>query len=365
MKIIKVKLARSPYRIYIGKNILSMAGRLIKEAKIGSDALIISQASILRLHGKKIKQALQKTCSSVQTLTVPDSEESKSARFAFDLIEKIMRSDKKKRLFLVAFGGGVVGDLAGFIAAIYKRGIPYIQIPTTLLAQIDSAIGGKTAVDMAYGKNLVGAFYQPKFVLADVALLKTLPRKELLSGLSEAVKYAVIKDVRLFSFLEKNNQKILKKDAAALSYLIARCAAIKAGVVASDEFDKKGIRIILNFGHTIGHAIEAASQFRVSHGEAVSIGMICACDLSCRLGILKEKEALRIVDLIRGIGPSACTKGIKVHAVLKTIDYDKKFTKGVNRFVLIEKIGRTKIVENIPLDLIRKVIAAQITSSSR
>jgi 3-dehydroquinate synthase len=354
-KNIFVKLANHPYRIYAGKNVLKTLPTLIKTSKIGHDAVIITTDAIAAFHGKKIKQILAKACMSLLFLTVPDSEKSKNADCAFGLIEKIQRFDKAKKIFLVAFGGGVVGDLAGFTAAIYKRGVPYIQVPTTLLAQIDSAIGGKTAVDTAFGKNLVGVFYQPSFVVADATLLATLPQDQLRAGLAEAIKYAVIKDPRLFSFLEKNYHKILKRNSLALNHLISRCAQIKAEIVARDEFDKKQVRMILNFGHTIGHAVEAASHFKVSHGEGVAIGMVNACRLSVQLEFLKEEEAAKIIGLIKKTGLPTHAKNISAGSILKAMAYDKKFTK-TNRFVLLEKIGRTKIAENIPNALIKKVL---------
>ncbi len=361
IKVIPVKVKPRPYKIYVGKNALKCLPGLIKTAKIGLDAVVITTPKVWALHGKKLKKVLSKTCTDILVLKVPDTEKSKSAGFAFNLIEKISRFDRKKKIFLAAFGGGVVGDLTGFIAAIYKRGIPYIQIPTTLLAQIDSAIGGKTAIDTLFGKNLVGAFYQPFFVLSDTSLLKTLPAKQLLAGLSEAVKYAVIKDPPLFSYLKEKYQRVLQKDPACLNHIVLRCASIKAGVVGLDEFDKKGIRMILNFGHTIGHAIEAASKFKINHGEAVSIGMVCAIKISSRLGLLPDKESSSIIDLIKKIGLPTTFRGLKEKAILKSLAYDKKFTK-LNRFVLLEKTGKTKIVENVPEYLIRNVVREQSTA---
>ena len=355
-QIITVGLARRSYQILLGKNVLSDLPNLIKNTAIGEDACVVTTAKIQALHGKKLKAALSKACVSVLVLTIPDSEKSKNAGLALRLIEKITRFDKKKKLFLVAFGGGVVGDLTGFIAAIYKRGVPYIQIPTTLLAQIDSSIGGKTAIDTSYGKNLVGAFYQPRFIVSDINLLKSLPCGQLLAGLSEAVKYALIKDAGLYAFLKKYHQKILKKDTRALSFLIARCAAIKAKVVAKDEFDKTGIRMILNFGHTFAHAIEAASRFKTSHGEAVSLGMVCACRLSEKLGLLNYKTSSEAIGLIKKMGMPTVIKRIRAGAIVKALAYDKKFAGKTNRFVLLEKIGKTKIVENIPQYLVSEVI---------
>jgi len=249
----------------------------------------------------------------------------------------------------------VVGDITGFISAIYKRGIPYIQIPTSLLAQIDSSIGGKTAVDTSAGKNLVGAFYQPEFVLADTSLLKTLPPEQVSAGLAEAIKYAVIKDKGLFTFISKNLSKITKLKSPYIDTVISRCAGIKAKVVALDEFDKKGVRIILNFGHTFGHAIEAASNYRISHGNAVAIGMSCAVALSTRLGILNKGAAFEIEWLLKQAGLPIKIKTKDLSLVFSAIAHDKKFSKN-NRFVLLEKIGKTKIVEDIPEEMIKEVI---------
>ena len=355
-QIITVGLARRSYQIVLGENSLLGLPNLIKSTTIGKDACVITTAKIQVLHGKKLNNALRKACASVLTLTIPDSEKSKNARLALELIEKITRFDKKKKLFLIAFGGGVVGDLTGFIAAIYKRGVPYIQVPTTLLAQIDSSIGGKTAIDTSCGKNLVGAFYQPRFIVSDINLLKSLPRCQLLAGLSEAIKYALIKDAGLYVFLKKYHQKILQKNTRALSFLIARCAAIKARVVAADEFDKTGIRMILNFGHTFGHAIETASRFKTSHGEAVSLGIVCACRLSEKLGLLNHKTSSEAIALINKMGMPTAIKKIRGEAIVKALAYDKKFTGKTNRFVLLEKIGKTKIVENVPKYLVNKVI---------
>ncbi len=355
MKKIKVSIPGKPYFIYAKDGAIKELSGLIKKTKCGKDAVVITTPRLLALHGNRLKAELIKSCSSFLILTVPDSEKSKNAQVAFRLIEKIIKFDKKKILFCVAFGGGVVGDITGFIAAIYKRGIPYIQIPTSLLAQIDSSIGGKTAVDTSVGKNLVGAFYQPKFVLADTGLLKTLPPEQVSAGLSEAIKYAVIKDRRLFTFISKNLSKIKKLKSPYIDRVISRCASIKAKVVALDEFDKKGIRVILNFGHTFGHAVETASRYMTSHGDAVAIGMNCAAALSTRLGILKKGTAFEIERLLQQAGLPTKIRTKNSSLVFSALAHDKKFSKN-NRFVLLERIGRTKIVENVPEKLIREII---------
>jgi 3-dehydroquinate synthase len=356
---IKVAIPQRPYFISIGKGSLQTLAPLIQETRPGKDAVVITTKNILELYGKQLRKQLDKACDSVLVLTVPDTEKSKNAKLALRLIEKITRFDTKKKVFLVAFGGGVVGDLTGFIAAIYKRGVAYIQIPTTLLAQIDSSIGGKTALDTSFGKNLVGAFHQPRFVLSDIAFLKTLPDDQIRAGLSEAVKYALIKDSALFDFIKRNLAPIMAREPRALSPLVRMCAAIKAKIVAMDEFDKKGTRIILNFGHTFGHAIEAACGYKVSHGEGVAIGMVCAARLSVELGLLEEKTERALKELIAKIGHTTRLQKTKLKAIVRALSHDKKFSQGSNRFVLLEKIGKTKIVSNVPEKLIRKVLVGQ------
>lgn len=349
--------------IIIGKNILGHLGRLIKKTSLGTDAIIITMPGIKNRFGKNLEDLLKKTCRSVAILTIPDSEESKNAFLALRLIDKITRMDKNKKIFLLALGGGVVGDLTGFIAAIYKRGVPYVQIPTTLLAQVDSSIGGKTAVDTAWGKNLIGAFYQPRLIVCDTVFLETLPREQLLSGLAEAVKYGIIKDTALFNYFEKNASKILSRDEKNLRHILARCAAIKARIVNKDERDEKGIRIALNFGHTFGHAIEAASLFGISHGKAVSIGMACACDLSVRLGLLHPQTSQRIIGLLRRLGLPTIIKNLSSASILKAMAFDKKFAAR-NRFVLLAGIGRVKIIEGISQENLREILIGRITKTA-
>ena len=260
---------------------------------------------------------------------------------------------------MVALGGGVTGDVAGYVASIYKRGIPYIQIPTTLLAQVDSAIGGKTAIDLPSAKNLVGSFYQPRIVISDIRFLNTLGKRVAISGLGEIIKYGIIEDRRLFVYLEKNIRRIRRFDRDSLEHIICRSSAIKARIVEKDEYDKKGTRARLNFGHTIGHAIESACGYskQYYHGEAVGIGMITASMIAARKGMLKEDALRRIIGLVKKAGlPTAISRKISMAKIMKAQRYDKKIIHGVNRFVLPLDIGRVKICENIPERLIRAVI---------
>ncbi len=300
MSRLKLKLKKQSYDIVIGAGTLGLLGKYLKKLDIGRDAYIITNAFLKNKYGSELKRGLLKSGFTVKFRTVPDTEKSKSIETAASLIKDITAYDKKKKIFIIAFGGGVVGDLAGFTASIYRRGIPYIQVPTTLLAQVDSSIGGKTAVDLSQGKNLVGAFYQPRLVFADTTLLKSLDNRQVRAGLAEVIKYGVIKDIRLFKFMEDNHKDILSLKPRALEFIITRCGKIKADVVSLDEKEEKGIRTILNFGHTIGHAIEAASGFKgYNHGEAIALGMLAASDISVKLGLTNNTTAQRIENLIK------------------------------------------------------------------
>jgi len=357
MHTLKLNLKKNSYNIIIGNNILKRLGRYIRGLNIGSDAYVLTNALIRDKHGKLLNSTLKKSGFTVRFKIVPDTEKSKSIEVAASIIKDIMQYDKKRNIFIVAFGGGVIGDLAGFIASIYKRGVAYIQVPTTLLAQVDSSIGGKTAVDLSQGKNLVGAFYQPRIVFSDCNILKTLATRQIQSGLAEVIKYGIIKDARLFDYLEKNYSDILDLKTPALEFIVMRSSRIKADIVEQDEREEKGIRIILNFGHTIGHAIEAAARFKgYNHGEAVALGMLVASDISKKLNLINNTTAQRIEGLITAVGLPTRIKKISLTDIIKMHYQDKKFTGSVNKFVLIKGIGKTKVIKNIPLKIIRQAL---------
>ncbi len=357
MKAIKVNLKENSYRVLIGPGILDNLGVYLKQLDIGTDAYIITNSSLKSLFGESVNKALLKSGFTFYYKLVPDSEKSKAFSVAGRILSDLSAYGLNKKLFILALGGGVIGDLAGFAASIYRRGIPYIQIPTSLLAQVDSSIGGKTAVDLSCGKNLVGTFYQPKLVLSDIGLLRFLPSRQLKSALAEVIKYAVIGDRELFVYLENNLAGILAKDKTCLEYIVARCAGIKAGIVSRDEKEKKGIRVILNFGHTLGHAIEAAGKFKAyNHGEAVGLGMLAACGISRRMGLLKDSHCQRIEDLIKSAGLPTRIKGLEIKKILGAHYHDKKFKGAVNKFVLLERIGKCIVKENIPLEIIKEAL---------
>ena len=313
---VKVNLKDTGYNITIGNRILENCGATLKDfAKsvgIGQDAVIITNPIIKQRHGRALSSTLKGHDFSVKFFEVPSGEPSKSAQCAFDVIEKIAAYSVGRKIFIIAFGGGVVGDLSGFVAAVYRRGIPYIQIPTTLLAQIDSAIGGKVGIDLPSGKNLVGAFYQPLLVWSDVHVLSTLDERQLRNGLAEAVKYGAICDKGLFDYIENNLKKIFALEPKVIREVVYQCSRIKAKVVMSDERETRGIRTILNFGHTVGHAIEAANQYQdYHHGEAVALGMRVAAEISHQMGFLNSEHQDRLGKLLSAIGLPARSRSTR------------------------------------------------------
>jgi len=363
MKSVKVSLKNNPYKILIGTNLINSLGKIIKEINPGTDAYVISNPLIKNKYGKVLSKALAHEGFSVKFKLVADTEKSKSLDCAASVIRDITRYDKKRRIFIIALGGGVVGDLAGFVASIYKRGIPYIQVPTTLLAQVDSSIGGKTGVDLSQGKNLLGAFYQPRLVLSEINFLKTLDTRQIRAGLAEIIKYALIKDPVLFNYLQKHYREILALKTAPLEYVITRCSAIKAKVVEKDEREVKGIRTILNFGHTIGHAIETAGGYSFyNHGEAVALGLLVESRISERLGLLKPEVLEKIENLVKAAGlPVKIRKEISLEKVIQAHYRDKKFKGIENRLVLIRNIGKSEVKKNIPLEIIKSALKERVT----
>lgn len=356
MNTVPVKLKENGYSIVIVHEDLDELPKKIKSLGLGNDAVIISDKNVFRIHGKNLVKSLEKQKFTTKVFTVPPGEKSKSGAVALQLIEDIAQYDVGRKIFIIAFGGGVVGDLAGFVAAVYKRGVPYIQVPTTLLAQIDSAIGGKVAIDLSVGKNLAGAFYQPKMVFSDVCFLKTLDARQIRNGLAEAVKYGVILDKKLFEYLEKRFRDFLDLREEVLKKVVVESSRIKAGVVAKDEKEISGLRMILNFGHTLGHAIENAADFRYHHGEAIALGMRMAVRISFLRGMLSAQEEQRINDLLTSIGLPQFYSGVKKDQIVSAMNHDKKFIAGKNRFVLAQRVGKVQIVVGVDPKMIADVI---------
>ncbi|MBI1976406.1 MAG: 3-dehydroquinate synthase, partial [Candidatus Omnitrophica bacterium] len=299
MKTTTVHLGERSYPILIGTGLLSQTGELLRRRiHLNADnAVIITTAKIRRLFGGTLSRSLEQVRITPHFITVPDTEKSKSLIQYSKIMNQLTRFSRGGRPFLLLnLGGGVVGDLGGFAAATFKRGIPYVQIPTTLLAQVDSAIGGKTGIDLAVAKNMVGAVWQPAAVISDVGTLRTLPSREFFAGMAEVIKYGVIADKKLIRFLERTGSRELQRDEKTLRYIVSVCARWKAKFVEQDERDKTGKRALLNFGHTVGHAVESAAGYsnRYKHGEAISIGMVCAAKIGVSLGLTRQELVTRL-----------------------------------------------------------------------
>ena len=359
MKKIDVRLGQNSYSVHIGSGILSQTGQRLKELGDSNKAVIITNPVVNRLYGANMKQSLVDAGLKAIVLEVPDGEAYKSLESAGKLYQQLAEFGAERSTPILALGGGIIGDLAGFVAATYMRGVPLVQLPTTLLAQCDSSIGGKTAVNHGQLKNEIGAFHQPKMVIADITTLKTLPQQELTSGLGEVIKYAVIKDAQFFVYLEKNLDLITALDDNVLEDIVAKSAQIKAEVVEIDERDT-GLRNILNFGHTVGHAVESVSNFRVAHGQAVAIGMVVAAKISAELGILDLKNVTRLKNLLEKAGLMTKLPPVEVKQIMQAMQYDKKVSKDKIRFVLPRTIGQVFITNDVSPAILEKVLGEMI-----
>jgi 3-dehydroquinate synthase len=355
MKIIKINLSKNSYNIYIKQHLFANITKYIKDIAPGNFALIVTSSLVLKLYEKDIAKAFAGFPNSV--IALADGEGAKTKESLFKVIQKIISEDKLgRKVFVVCLGGGTIGDVGGFAASIYKRGIPYIQVPTTLLSAIDASIGGKTAIDLKEAKNILGAFYHPRAVFIDPDFLGTLNGKQITEGIAEAVKYAVIRDQGFFNFLSANFREIISLEPSFIAKVINTCAGIKAKIVSADDMEKKGIRTVLNFGHTFGHALEAASKYKkISHGEAVAVGMLYAAYLSNQLGLCSMGELCRLRDLLKKFGLPVKHK-YDFRAVYRTMHYDKKNISGKFRMVLLIKVGEVKVVDGISERLIDKTI---------
>jgi 3-dehydroquinate synthase len=344
MRTVDVPLGQRSYPIFIGERILSELGGHCARLELGRRCAIVSDTRVARRYGKTAVASLNGAGFDAVLLTVPPGETSKSLKTVERCYGQLARHRLERTSFIVALGGGVVGDLAGFVAATYLRGIPFVQTPTSLLAQVDSSVGGKVGVNLKAGKNLVGAFHQPRFVLCDLAALATLSAREFRAGLAEVIKYGIIYDDAFFAQLERDLPLLLARDPEVLAGVVARCCQIKAEVVQQDETET-GLRAILNFGHTIGHAIEAISGYgKYLHGEAISIGQVAAAKLSVRASGLPSEEAARIERLFARAGLPTAIKlpAARQRALIEAMRLDKKVSGGEIKFVLARRIGHVE-----------------------
>ena len=353
---VEVGLGERSYPIRIGKGLLPAIGDDLRQSGIGKRYGVIRDDHVAGLYGERLMQSLAAAGLAAELITFPRGEESKNLRSLAVLASELARRGFDRKDGLIALGGGVTGDLTGFLASVYMRGIPFVQVPTTLLAQVDSSVGGKTGVDIPEGKNLVGTFYQPRTVYIDPEVLHTLPQQELLGGLAEVIKYGVIADADFFRFLEEHRQRILDLDPEIIPDMIARCCEIKAWVVARDEREG-GLRRILNFGHTIGHAIEAASNFTLIHGLAVAMGMAAVAVLSVRTGHLPAADADRLKQMLRAFGmPDTIPPHLDRQRLKGYLRTDKKTVAGRVFFVLPTEIGKVVITDQVPEEEIEGIL---------
>ena len=349
VRTVNVDLADRSYAIRIGKGLLPLLGRQCAALKLGRRCAVISDTNVTPRYGQTALKSLKDAGFHPVLLTVPAGETAKSLKTVQSCYDQLAAHRLERKSFVVALGGGVVGDLAGFVAATYLRGIPFVQVPTTLLAQVDSSVGGKVGVNLKAGKNLVGAFHQPRLVLCDLDSLGTLPTREYRSGLAEVIKYGIIYDARFFATLEKGMKKLLQRDSHLLATVIARCCEIKAEVVGQDETES-GLRAILNFGHTVGHALEAVSRYgKYLHGEAISLGQVAAAQLSAQvLGLPPEAvERIRRCFDAAGLPTALELNPATQRRVLAAMQLDKKVSGGEIKFVLAREIGRVEYGQKV------------------
>jgi 3-dehydroquinate synthase len=356
MQTLSVALGERSYPIHIGTGLLDRTD-LVLPCLAQKKVAIVTNTNVAPLFMERLAGALGRGGVEVVRIVVADGEEHKDWRTLNTIFDALLEQRCGRDCTLLALGGGVIGDLTGFAAATYQRGVQYIQVPTTLLAQVDSSVGGKTAINHPLGKNMIGAFHQPRLVLADLDTLKTLPERELRAGLAEVIKHGLIRDAAFFGWLEANLDRLLARDPDALGHAVMRSVAIKAEIVGKDERER-GLRQLLNFGHTFGHAIETGLGYGVwLHGEAVAAGMAMAADLSRELGSLSEADAGRIGSLLERAGLPVAASGIDPKRMRQLMSIDKKAREGRIHFVLLERLGAATLRADVPAAAIERTLS--------
>jgi 3-dehydroquinate synthase len=351
MATIKVNLADKSYDVQIEAGILKQVPKALATLGFAQKTVIITNPAVKCLYGDKLRDELKNAGFDTALFSVPDGEAYKSLDQAGKLFEQLADFQTERNTPVLALGGGVIGDLSGFVAATYMRGVPLIQIPTTLLSLVDSSVGGKVAVNHGHLKNNIGTFYQPRLVIADSQTLSTLPETEIRNGLAEVIKYGAIRDAELFKMLEAKPKPL----ADSWDEIITRCVAIKAEIVAQDESDL-GIRNILNFGHTIGHALETVSNYKLKHGQGVAIGMVAAAIISERSGFCSHEEVSRLKQTVIAAGLPARIPHLDIKKIIQAMQHDKKKVDGRVRFILIKSIGEAFIYNDIGPDLLSRLL---------
>ena len=355
METLTLDLNDRSYPIHIGQGLLRQPGLLLPHLP-QKQAAIVTNTTVAPLYLETLAAALRDNGVAVLPIVLPDGEMYKNWETLNLIYDALLTHRCERKTTLIALGGGVIGDLTGFAAATYLRGVPFIQAPTTLLAQVDSSVGGKTGINHPLGKNMIGAFYQPKVVLADTATLGTLPDRELSAGIAEVVKYGLIRDLPFFEWLEQNMERLLNRDQTALAYAIKRSCENKAEVVAADERES-GQRALLNLGHTFGHAIEAGMGYgNWLHGEAVAAGTVLAAELSRRLGWLDQEAVTRTRNLLARAGLPVAAPDLGPDAYLRLMELDKKVEGGRMRFVLLRRLGQAVVTSEVPASALREIL---------
>jgi 3-dehydroquinate synthase len=355
---VDVALGSRSYRIVVAAGALGTVGPRLRELKVGSRAALVSDGAVARLYAKTVMASLESAGFTVATIEVPEGEAAKTLPIAEHCWNKLLAAGLDRTSTVLALGGGAIGDVAGFAAATYMRGINFVQLPTTVLAQVDASIGGKTAIDHPLGKNMIGAFHQPRLVVVDPAVARTLPEREFRSGLAEIVKHGIVLDAEYFMELERDAQTLLTRELAVLERVIGGSCRLKASVVERDEREAE-LRHVLNYGHTIGHALEATTGYvRFTHGEAVSLGIVAEARLARRLGIASNETVARQERLLEVLGLPVRATAVDVEPVVSAMAHDKKAKDGRIPFVFAPMIGAFRLVYDVPVAEIRAVIAS-------
>ena len=359
MSTVHVDLGPRSYDIEIGAGNLTRVVEFVGVEQDDAHAVIITDANVDDLYAEPVAVALAEQGCEIDLLIVDAGEQSKSIDVAIELWERMLEEGADRKSTVVAVGGGVVGDLAGFVAATFARGLAFVQVPTTLLAQVDSSVGGKVGINLPGAKNMVGAFWQPRGVVIDVGVLQSLPEREFNAGMAEVVKYGVIQDAEFFAHLERHVDAINSRDPAALTHIVQRCCQLKADVVEQDEREETGLRAILNYGHTFCHALEAATGYeQLLHGEGVAIGMLCASRLAERMGRVDAAFTKRQQDLLESFGLPTSVPEISHEELIELMYHDKKVERGKLRFVLPSRLGHVEVVRNAAIDDVRAALGA-------
>ena len=341
---VPVSLGDRSYDIIIQEDLLQEAGSCLQQAGLSGKVGVVTNPKIGKLYGKQLTQSLKKAGFPSTVIVVPEGEQAKSLKWVSKILDELVTGRFERNDWLLALGGGVIGDITGFAASIYLRGMPFVQMATTLIAQVDSSVGGKTGINHYLGKNLIGAFYQPRLVLMDTATLRTLPKREWVAGLAEVIKYGMIADCSFFEYLERHMDAILRMETEPVQFLVSRCCEIKAAVVESDERES-GLRRILNYGHTIGHALESLGKYKtLIHGEAVGIGMVHEAALSYHLDYCSEDVVHRQRALVRRAGLPDQLPSLKISDLWRAMQHDKKVVKGQVHCVFPKEIGRVDVL---------------------